>query len=195
MANNLGETSQYGSLAQAIIVFYAKLYGRNESAIVEALVGHFAREDHDLNPQILEGDQTTEDIIAHYAKTYEQNPSQIVSAIVVDFAKNDPDFDLNLFSRQQSDPSILHEMELHQDPNAEPETSEENQRAQCPFIATVDRFENREISDHNRIDGWFSDKVENYRCPAGLGPEGQALRDSLRFTYKRFLRVDEAYTF
>ena len=45
-----------------------------------------------------------------------------------------------------------------------------------PFIASVDRFENREISDHTRIDDWFSEKVDSYRCPAGLGPEGQALR-------------------
>ena len=87
MANNPGEKITYGSLAQALILFYGKLYQRDEAAIIEALVSNFAREDHDLNPQLLNEESSTEDIIGFYARTYEQTPSQIVDAIVIDFAK------------------------------------------------------------------------------------------------------------
>ena len=60
---------QHGSLARAIILFYAKPYQRDDAAIIGALVRHFAGEDHDLNPRFLEDDTSTEDIISHYAKT------------------------------------------------------------------------------------------------------------------------------
>lgn len=167
---------EYGSLTQAIIGFYAKLFERDEQAIVETLVHHFAREDSDLNPEALQGSDSAEDVIAFYAKSYAQEPSQIVDAIVMDFAKNDPDFDLNLFSQQQSDPSVLRDMEIRRDADSQIPPREADEAAQCPFIATVDRFEGRELSDHRRIDDWFSEKVETYRCPASLGPEGKALR-------------------
>ena len=172
----MASTLKYGSLTEAIIGFYAKQFGRDEQAIVETLVSHFARQDSDLNPEALASGGSTEELIAFYAKTYEQEPTQIIDAIVADFAKNDPDFDLALFARQQQDPSVLREMEIRREAGSTPVVDKTEAPAQCPFIATVDRFEGRELSDHQRIDDWFSEKVDTYRCPAGLGPEGQSLR-------------------
>ena len=76
MASNLGDTSQYGSLARAIIIFYGKLYQRDEVSIIGVLIRHFAGEDHDLNPQFLAEGTSTEDIISHYAKTYTRPPKE-----------------------------------------------------------------------------------------------------------------------
>ncbi|MBT6491565.1 MAG: hypothetical protein HOK97_17475, partial [Deltaproteobacteria bacterium] len=139
-----------GSLTDAIIEFYAKLFGQDKQAIITTLVNHFAGEDGDLNPESLVTGGSAEEIISFYAKTYDQEPSQIIDAIVADFAKNDPDFDLELFARQQRDPSVLRDMESRRDESASESSEKSEEITECPFIATVDRFAGRELSDHRR---------------------------------------------
>ena len=80
-----------------------------------------------------------------------------------------PDFDFKRFAQNQRDPSVLRQLEVAQ---TRTRPTPEKKLRPSVLLRHSRPFENREISDHNRIDDWFS---ESRKLPlsGGLAPKAK----------------------